>query len=176
MKKILSILSICSTLLLAEGLTLKSSSISGQLSDKQEFNGFGCTGSNISPQLSWKNVPQGTKSFAITVYDPDAPTGSGWWHWLVFDISTNTSFVKEGFGNKHNNKVIQSITNYGTNGFGGACPPKGSKAHKYEFTIYALDVETLGLSKETNPAIVGYYINNHLIEKSTITTYYKRSK
>jgi len=174
MKKLLSILSLSATLLLAEGLTLKSTSIGGQLGLKQEFNGFGCKGENISPKLTWENAPKGTKSFAITVYDPDAPTGSGWWHWLVFDIDKNTTSLEEGFGAKKNTKAIQSMTNYGTTGFGGACPPKGDKAHKYEFTVYALDVETLGLKKETNPAIVGYYINSHVIEKSTITAYYKR--
>jgi len=174
MKKIISILSMCSSLLLAEGLILKSSSISGQLGLKQEFNGFGCKGENISPQLSWENAPKGTKSFAITVYDPDAPTGSGWWHWLAFDISKDTTSVEEGFGNKKSTSAIQSLTNYGTTGFGGACPPLGDKAHKYEFTVYALDIDTLGLKESTNPAIVGYYVNSHIIEKATITAYYKR--
>lgn len=174
MKKTLSILALSSTLLFAEGFTLKSDTISGQLGMKQVFNGFGCKGENISPKLTWENPPKGTKSFAITMYDPDAPTGSGWWHWLVFDIPKDKNELNEGFGNKVSKDIIQSVTNYGKVGFGGACPPVGDKAHKYELTIYALDIESLGLSKETNPAIVGYYINNHTIEKSTITAYYKR--
>lgn len=174
MKKTLSILALSSSLLFGQGFTLESDTISGQLGTKQVFNGFGCTGENISPKLTWKNVPKGTKSFALTVYDKDAPTGSGWWHWVVFDISKDKKELKENIGSKTTSEFVQSVTDYGKVGFGGACPPKGDKAHKYEFTIHALDVEKLGLNKDTNPAVVGYYINNHTISKSTITAYYKR--
>ncbi|MDD2292521.1 MAG: YbhB/YbcL family Raf kinase inhibitor-like protein, partial [Aliarcobacter sp.] len=87
MKKILLGLGLAATFLLADNFTLKSSDLKGQLTNKQVFSGFGCSGENVSPQLSWENAPKGTKSFAVTVYDPDAPTGSGWWHWVVFDIS-----------------------------------------------------------------------------------------
>ena len=89
----------------------------------KSFNGFGCTGKNESPQLSWENAPEGTKSFAITMYDPDAPTGSGWWHWVVFDIPSDITELMTGAGNVKLNLVpegtIQSITDYGTNGYGG---------------------------------------------------------
>ncbi len=174
MKKALSVLVLSSSFLFSQGFTLKSETISGQLGIKQVFNGFGCTGENISPKLSWENPPKKTKSFAITMYDPDAPTGSGWWHWIVFDIPKDKKELKESFGNKESKEIVQSVTDYGKVGFGGACPPIEDKAHKYEFTIYALDVEKLGLTKDTTPAIVGYYINQHTIEKSTITAYYKR--
>ncbi len=83
---IFSLLMLLSTNALAQGFILSSSDIQGQLSNDQVFNSFGCSGKNISPQLSWKNAPAGTKSFAVTAYDPDAPTGSGWWHWVVFNI------------------------------------------------------------------------------------------
>ncbi len=174
MKKLISILALSSSLLFSEGFTLKSETISGQLGIKQVFNSFGCSGENISPKLSWENTPKETKSFAVTMYDPDAPTGSGWWHWLVFDIPKDKVELKEGFGNTTSKDIVQSITDFATVGFGGACPPKGDKAHKYEFTVHALDIEKLGLNKNTNAATVGYYINAHTIAKSTISAYYKR--
>lgn len=174
MKRILLTLLLSSVVLLAEGFTLKSNTISGQLGIKQVFSGFGCTGENISPDLSWENAPKGTKSFAVTVYDPDAPTGSGWWHWLVFNIPENKTSLETNFGAKEDKNIVQSVTNYGVGGFGGACPPKGDKAHQYIFTVYALDTEKLDLDKNTNPAIVGYYINNHTLAKSSIIAYYSR--
>ena len=162
----------------AQNFTLKSNDIGGQLTKTQEFEGFGCSGKNISPQLSWENAPEGTKSFAITVYDPDAPTGSGWWHWLVFDIPSNTTELVANAGNieaKLTPKgAIQSVTNYGAAGFGGACPPEGHGLHQYIFTVYALKTKSLGLNAETNPAIVGYYLHNNTIAKASIVAYYQR--
>ncbi|MGE4381613.1 MAG: YbhB/YbcL family Raf kinase inhibitor-like protein [Arcobacter sp.] len=174
MKKIFLSLSLCATFLLADNFTLSSSDLEGQLTSKQVFNGFGCTGENISPELSWKDAPKGTKSFAVTVYDPDAPTGSGWWHWLVFDIPKDKFTLPRGFGNSESKDVIQSITDYGKSGFGGACPPIGDKAHRYEFTVYALDIETLGLDKNANPALVGFYLNSHSLAKASLISYYGR--
>ncbi|MDN5088468.1 YbhB/YbcL family Raf kinase inhibitor-like protein [Aliarcobacter butzleri] len=174
MKKTILGLICCVSFLLANNFTLTSSDLKGQLTKKQEFNGFGCSGENISPQLSWENAPKGTKSFAITVYDPDAPTGSGWWHWVVFDIPSNKTTLASGFGNSDSKEAIQSITDYGKTGFGGACPPVGDKAHRYIFTVHALDIETLGLDKNTNAATVGYYINSHTIAKASIISYYNR--
>ncbi|MDK2040824.1 YbhB/YbcL family Raf kinase inhibitor-like protein [Aliarcobacter butzleri] len=174
MKKTILGLICCVSFLLADNFTLTSSELKGQLTKKQEFNGFGCSGENISPQLSWQNAPKGTKSFAITVYDPDAPTGSGWWHWVVFDIPSNKTTLVSGFGNSDSKEAIQSITDYGKTGFGGACPPVGDKAHRYIFTVHALDIETLGLDKNTNAATVGYYINSHSIAKASIISYYNR--
>ena len=174
MKKIFLSLGLCATFLLADNFTLSSSDLEGQLTSKQVFNGFGCTGENISPELSWKDAPKGTKSFAVTLYDPDAPTGSGWWHWLVFDIPKDKFTLPRGFGNSESKDVIQSITDYGKSGFGGACPPIGDKAHRYEFTVYALDIETLGLDKNANPAIVGFYLNSHSLAKASLISYYGR--
>lgn len=174
MKKILLVLAFSFISLFADNFTLKSDTLKGQLTKTQEFNGFGCTGENISPHLSWENAPKGTKSFAVTVYDPDAPTGSGWWHWLVFDIPKDTMSLKKDFGSKEHKDIVQSVTNYGKSGFGGACPPKGDKAHRYVFTVYALNTDKLGLDKNTNPAIVGYYLNNHAIAKASLISYYKR--
>ena len=174
MKKILLGLSLTAAFLLADNFTLSSSDLQGQLTLKQVFNGFGCTGENISPELSWKDAPKGTKSFAITVYDPDAPTGSGWWHWLAFDISKDKFTLPAGFGNSESKDVIQSITDFGKTGFGGACPPKGDKAHRYIFTVHALDIDTIGLDKNANPALVGYYLNAHTLAKASLISYYGR--
>ncbi len=173
---VFSCLSLFTTGLMAEGLTLSSNDLQGQLSIKQVFNGFGCSGQNISPELRWKDAPKGTKSFAITMYDPDAPTGSGWWHWIVFNIDKNTkSLVSNASALKKLPKQsIQSKTDFGGFEFGGACPPTGDKAHAYVTTVYALDVEALKLDKEASSALVGYMLNAHTIEKSSLITYYKR--
>ncbi len=162
----------------AQTFTLKSDDIGGQLTSKQEFNGFGCSGENISPQLSWENAPADAKSFAITVYDPDAPTGSGWWHWLAFDIPANSTELVANAGNIEANLApkgtIQSVTNYGKPGFGGACPPEGHGLHEYIITVHALKTDKLGLNAETNPAVVGYYLHNNTIAKASIVAYYQR--
>jgi len=165
-----------SSSLFSDGLSLKSNDLLGQVSINQVFNGFGCTGKNISPQLSWSNTPKNTKSFAITIYDPDAPTGSGWWHWVMFNIPKDTNQISSNASQLGllPKGTVQSKTDFGNTGFGGACPPKGDKAHTYITTIYALDVEKINLDKNANPALVGYMINSHMIEKSSIVTYYKR--
>lgn len=174
MKKIALSIFFSATMIFAQNFTLSSSDLQGQLTSKQVFNGFGCTGENISPELSWKDAPKGTKSFAVTVYDPDAPTGSGWWHWVTFDISKDKFTLPTGFGNSESKDVIQSITDYGKSGFGGACPPVGDKAHRYVFTVYALDIETLGLDKNASPALVGFYLNAHSLAKASLISYYGR--
>ncbi|CAE7636720.1 ybcL [Symbiodinium sp. KB8] len=158
--------------------TLSSDDLGGQATKAEEFNGFGCIGQNQSPQLSWEHAPEGTKSFAITMYDPDAPTGSGWWHWVMFDIPAEINELATNAGNIESNRApagaIQSITNYGVAGYGGPCPPEGHGPHQYIITVFALNVEKLGLDAHTNPAIVGYYLGNHTLEKASIVAYYER--
>ena len=160
--------------------TLSSTDLGGQATKAQEFSGFGCTGNNESPQLSWKNAPEGTKSFAITMYDPDAPTGSGWWHWIVFDIPANVNELVTNAGNISLNLApkgsIQSITDYGSAGYGGPCPPEGHGLHQYIITVYALKTDSLGLTKDTNAAVVGYYLWNNTLAKASIVAYYQREK
>ncbi|MFT5619332.1 MAG: Raf kinase inhibitor-like YbhB/YbcL family protein [Arenicella sp.] len=178
---ILIVLLMSSSALFAQKtFTLSSKDLGGEATINEEFNGFGCTGENQSPQLSWKNAPEGTKSFAITMYDPDAPTGSGWWHWVVFDIPSSTNQVKSGAGDIKTNLmpegVIQSITDYGANGYGGPCPPEGHGLHQYIITVHALKTDKLGLTDKTNPAVVGYYLWNNTLAKASIVTYYQRAK
>jgi hypothetical protein len=141
----------------------------------QEFNGFGCEGDNLSPQLSWSGAPEGTKSFAITAYDPDAPTGSGWWHWLAFNIPADITSLKTGAsGNTMPEGSTESRTDYGVPGFGGACPPKGDKAHRYQFTVFALNTDKLDLAPDSSGALVGYYLNGHALAKTTLEALYQR--
>lgn len=171
-------ISLLSLSLSAQTFTLQSNDIGGQSTKKQEFNGFGCTGDNISPQLSWKNAPVGTKGFAVTVYDPDAPTGSGFWHWVVFDIPTNINELVSNAGNVALNLApkgaVQSKTDFGANGFGGPCPPVGHGQHQYIFTVHALKTDKLGLDLNANPALVGYYLWLNTIQKASIVMYYSR--
>ncbi len=156
--------------------TLTSNDIGGQLTTKQEFDGFGCTGKNISPDLKWSDAPQGTKSFAIIMYDKDAPTGSGWWHWSAFNISASARNITSDASKLKllPKGTIEGTNDYGTVGYGGACPPRGHGDHTYVITIHALDVEKLDINETTNQAIVGYMINSHTIQKSSIISYYRR--
>lgn len=162
----------------AEGFTLSSPEIAGQLSNRQVFNGFGCCGENISPKLSWENAPAGTKSFAVTAYDPDAPTGSGWWHWVIFDIPAGVHSLASDAGNINKTLApkgsIQSTTSYGQSGFGGACPPQGDRPHRYVFTVYALKVDKLGLKSDTTPEMVGFYLGQNMLAKASLVAYYSR--
>lgn len=162
----------------AQTFTLKSKDIGGQATIQQVANTFGCTGANISPELSWDNVPKGTKSFAVTMYDPDAPTGSGWWHWVAFDIPASTRELVSDAGNvkKHlaPKGTIQSMTDFGTIGYGGPCPPPGDKAHTYMITVYALNVAKLGPDEKANPALVGFNIGAHTIQKASLVMYFGR--
>jgi Raf kinase inhibitor-like YbhB/YbcL family protein len=160
--------------------TLFSKDLGGATTKTQEFNGFGCSGDNQSPQLSWKNAPEGTKSYAITMYDPDAPTGSGFWHWVVFDIPSDINELVTNSGNVQLHLApkgaIQSKTDYGIYGFGGPCPPVGHGFHQYLITVYALKTNTLGLNENTNPAVVGFYLWNNTLAKASIVAYYKREQ
>ncbi len=143
----------------------------------QVYDKFDCGGRNISPELHWANAPAGTKSFAITMFDPDAPTGKGWWHWLVFDIPLDISALPAGAGSVNPQYLplpaIQSINDYKEYGYGGPCPPPG-KPHRYFITVYALDVYRLGLDKDTPPEVVYKQIMKHTIENAEIMSLYGR--
>lgn len=161
----------------AADMVLESSDIQeGQtLSMKQVYRGFGCEGDNISPALSWKNVPEGTKSLGINVHDPDAPTGSGWWHWIVFNMPATTTHLEAGASaSSMPMGAVEGRNDYGSVGFGGACPPKGDKPHRYIFTLYALDVPSIDMNPYTPAAQVGYKLNKHAIAKATLTATYGR--
>lgn len=148
------------------------------LGNEQVFAGFGCAGQNVSPSLSWNDPPAGTKSFAVTVYDPDAPTGSGWWHWVIANLPPATRGIAKGAGTKEGTGLpegaVQVRTDFGAPGYGGPCPPKGDHPHRYLFTVYALDLEKLDVTAESSPALVGFYLNFHTLAKSSLMGLYKR--
>ena len=150
----------------------------GKIGNEQVYSGFGCTGGNISPELQWQNAPKDTKSFALTVYDPDAPTGSGWWHWLIFNIPPSVNKLPAKAGNKDSGQApkgsIQTITDFGQPGYGGPCPPVGDKPHRYVFTVFALKVEQLPLKEDASGAMVGFFLNQNAIAKATLTALYGR--
>ena len=180
MIKIFSLLILISLAAIAEAqtFTLKSKDIGGQATMKQVFNGFGCTGDNISPELNWENAPEGTKSFAVTIHDPDAPTGSGFWHWVIFDIPGSTTELKSDAGNISKGLApagsIQSVTDFGQPGYGGPCPPPGNGFHQYLITVYALKTDKLGPNKSASPANVGFNLFSSTIAKASLVVYYKR--
>ncbi len=137
------------------------------------FSGFGCSGGNISPQIAWKNAPADTRSFAVTVYDPDAPTGSGWWHWTVVNIARQVTRLAAGAGDKDNAKLpagaVQGRNDFGYAGFGGPCPPAGDKPHRYRFTVWALDTATLPIDTGSGGALVGFMLHSHAIASAQLT-------
>lgn len=144
------------------------------LSQHQVYQGFGCKGQNQSPKLAWKNPPTGTQSFAITAYDPDAPTGSGWWHWTLVNLPNTTHTLAAGITQKELPKsALQLRNDYGTIGFGGACPPPG-EVHRYEFTVHALKVKSLELPENASNALAGFMIKANTLASDTITAIYTR--
>lgn len=146
------------------------------LADAQVFNGFGCTGGNISPALQWSGVPEGTQSFVVTAYDPDAPTGSGWWHWTVFNIPASVSGLAAGAGSGKDlpDGAVQGRTDFGASGFGGACPPEGDSPHHYVFSVFALKIDKLPLDENAPAAMVGYHTRANALGSATITATYGR--
>jgi Raf kinase inhibitor-like YbhB/YbcL family protein len=150
----------------------------GKIANEQVFNGFGCTGANVSPELQWQNAPKDTKSFAVTVYDPDAPTGSGWWHWIIFNIPPSVSKLPANAGKLDSGLApqgsVQSRTDYGQPGYGGPCPPAGDKPHRYIFTVYALKMDQLPLKEDASGAMAGYYLNQNALAKAKFTALYGR--
>ncbi len=141
------------------------------------FNGFGCEGENISPQINVKNIPLEAKSLAITIYDPDAPTGSGWWHLVAYDINVDHHdlVIPSNFFSKKNSKNIKFGRNdYGNFNYGGPCPPVGHGKHNYILSVYALGIDKLNVPKSATSALIGYNINSNTIEKAVITSIYQR--
>jgi hypothetical protein len=182
MRKTLIATLLCSVGLAAQaaGFVLSSPTIKpgSMLTEAQVFKGFGCEGKNISPALKWSGAPSGAKSFAVTVYDPDAPTGSGWWHWGVFNLPAGTSELPEGAGAADGQGLpagaVQGRTDFGAPGFGGACPPAGDKPHRYIFTVYALKVEKIDVPADASPALVGFMLHANRLGQASFQARYGR--
>ena len=138
---------------------------------RQVLNGMGYDGDNISPHLAWDDVPTGTKSFVVTCYDPDAPTGSGWWHWVVINLPADTRVLPQGAGSGLSElpePAVETLTDFGKPGYGGAAPPKG-EVHRYIFAVHALDVEKLEVTENASGAMVGYNVHFHSLGSASIT-------
>jgi Raf kinase inhibitor-like YbhB/YbcL family protein len=166
----------------ASGFTLSSPEIkaNGMMPKRFEFNGFGCSGENKSPALKWSGAPKDAKSFAVTVYDPDAPTGSGWWHWIVINIPASVIELDAGAGTANSTTLpkgaLQGRSDFGVAAWGGACPPKGDKPHRYIFTVYALKTDKLDIPADATAALTGYMIHANALGKAGFTAKYGRAK
>ena len=162
----------------AQSMTVTSPDIKdgATIANEQVFKGFGCTGENKSPALSWSGAPSATKSFAVTIYDPDAPTGSGWWHWVVYNIPAGTTSLPKNAGDPAAKLVpagaIQGRTDFGVGGYGGPCPPPGDKPHHYHITVFAVDVDKLPADENASAAYVGFNLHFHTLAKASITGRY----
>ena len=130
---------------------------------------------NRNPQLAWTGAPEGTQSFVVTAYDPDAPTGSGWWHWTVFDIPAAVTELPAGatVGAGLPAGAVEGRTDFGAPGYGGACPPPGAP-HHYVFTVFALGVADLPLDDGASGAMVGFMARANALASATLTATYGR--
>ena len=163
----------------ATKFTLTSADIAagGRIADAQVFNGFGCQGGNLSPALSWSHAPPGTQSFALLVHDPDAPTGSGWWHWLIYNIPANVTSLAAGAGDAKKGLLpqgaVQGRTDFGSAGYGGPCPPPG-KPHHYYFRLYALKVARLDLPQDATAAFISFNVHSQSLGSAQFVGLYGR--
>lgn len=159
-------------------LTSRSIPPGSTLTEEQVFNGFGCSGQNQSPALQWTPGPKETRSYAITVYDPDAPTGSGWWHWVVYNIPATVHELPAGAGEPEGRLLpegaLQGRTDFGTHAFGGACPPEGDEPHRYIFTVHALKTERIDVPADASAAMIGFMIHANSLGRASFTALYGR--
>ncbi|HVE51917.1 MAG TPA: YbhB/YbcL family Raf kinase inhibitor-like protein [Ramlibacter sp.] len=160
--------------------TLRSADFAEQDTLPKEFvhHAMGAGGNNVSPQLAWSDPPAGTKSFALTMYDPDAPTGSGWWHWVVYDLPTNTTGLPRGAGAAGGANLPQGAkqgrTDFGSKEYGGAAPPPGHGPHRYIFTLYALNVDKLDVPEDASAAMGGFMIHFAKVGEARVSAKYER--
>jgi Raf kinase inhibitor-like YbhB/YbcL family protein len=148
----------------------------GTLADAQVYNDFGVSGGNMSPQLSWSGFPGETKGFAVTCFDPDAPTGSGFWHWVLFNIPAGVTALPTGAATGSMAGLpagaIHARNDYGTKDFGGAAPPQGDPPHRYVFAVHAVDTDTLGPGPDASPALVGFNLRFHAVARGLLIAEY----
>jgi len=149
----------------------------GTLPNTQVYNEFGCKGANTSPALAWSGAPAGTQSFALLMHDPDAPTGSGWWHWVLYNIPSSTTSLAAGAGDPKKSLMpkgaVQARNDYGSVGYGGPCPPPGMP-HHYNFKLYALKVPKLELPEGASAALIGFNVRAQALAEAQLTGMYGR--
>lgn len=163
----------------ADQFTLASPDIKAgaRIAEQHVFKGFGCDGGNVSPALTWHNPPAGTQSYALTAYDPDAPTGSGWWHWVVVNLPAQTTSLAPGAGSAQGELPTgtrQITTDFGTPGYGGPCPPQGHGVHRYVFTVHALKTPHLDLPANATAALAGFMMRANSLGSASLTATYSR--
>jgi Raf kinase inhibitor-like YbhB/YbcL family protein len=148
----------------------------GAFAPAQIFNGMDCKGGNVSPALSWSGAPQGTRSFVVTVYDPDAPTGSGFWHWVVANIPATVTSIPTGASktSKMPAGSLETRTDFGAPGYGGPCPPAGDPPHRYVFTVFALKIDKIDVTADAGGALVGFNTRANAIGAATFTAKHGR--
>jgi Raf kinase inhibitor-like YbhB/YbcL family protein len=151
----------------------------GQIPEQFVLNDYGCTGGNVSPALKWRGAPAGTKSFVITLFDPDEHnTPSGWWHWVVYDIPATSTELSRDAGAEHGQALpagaLQGRSDLGNPAYHGPCPDKGDRPHRYTFTIYALKVDKLPVAAGASGAMVTYTLQEHVLAKATLVARHVR--
>jgi len=148
-----------------------------RIADEQVFN-IGCHGGNMSPALQWRNPPEETRSFAVTVLDLDVPSGGDWWHWIIINIPASVTGLVKGAGNPQAHLApsgtVQLRNDFGKSGYGGPCPPSGDKPHRYEFTVYALNIAKLPLDESTPAITAAYSLREHMLDKVSLMATYSR--
>jgi len=154
--------------------TLSSSNLGGQFTQPYFFNDWGASDETISPPLSWENVPESTQSFAITMYDPAAPTGSGWWYWVLFNIPNTIRELPAGAASTHPELLpvgsVSGLTDFGKPGYGGPIPLPGSGFYPYLLTVHRLSAP-LALDAQANPALVGFTMGPLTLTKPSLPVY-----
>ncbi|MCE5232439.1 MAG: YbhB/YbcL family Raf kinase inhibitor-like protein [Mizugakiibacter sp.] len=144
----------------------------GRIAERHAYDGYGCRGDNLAPRLDWQGAPAGTRSFAVTVYDPDAPTGHGWWHWFVIDLPASAHALPEGGALPKGARALRN--DFGAAGWGGPCPPAGDPPHRYVFAVHALDVAALPVRADASPATAAPALRDHTLGKAEVTLTYGR--
>lgn len=143
-----------------------------QVDEPHLYNGFGLSGGNLSPHLHWDGAPADTRSFAVTMYDPDAPTGSGFWHWVLYDIPADVTELSTGAASGSMEALPSGATHarndYGTKDYGGPAAPPGTGIHRYIFAVHALDVDKLDVPPEVSPALVGFNLTFHILARAVL--------
>ena len=157
----------------APTFTVRSQDVGGQFTNKHFGNGPACSGDNISPELHWENAPQGTKAFAVTMHDLDAPTGSGLWHWVVYNIPVTTTSLETDAGSLSKNNLphgaVGGLSDVGVKGYFGPCPPAG-ELHRYIITVHALK-EAIAVNENASAALTGFMLNMNSLAKASLLVY-----
>ena len=160
-------------------LSSSDTKLAAKVPEAYTANVFGCSGGNMSPPLQWSGAPAGTKSFVLTLFDPDEHGDpSGWWHWIVYNVPASTTSLPKSAGVEHSTVLpsgtMQGHTDLGNDAYHGPCPDKGDPPHRYTFTIYALSVDKLDVPADSSGAMVVSTAKEHLLGKAVFVAHYGR--